>query len=456
MKGYESYKNSGVDWIGKIPNQWCVLNFRYILNILTDFTANGSFGDLAKNVSYLQKGYSRLIRLTDLRENLSNEGIYVSEESHTFLGKSALYGNEMLLANVGAYAGLAWKVPELNGPSTLGPNMFLLKFNDKVLNNFVYYALVSDYLLSQLKNKATSSAQPKLNKEDVRSTLFILPSIEEQIKIISFLDYKTNLIDATIEKKKHLIALLKEKRQAVINEAVTKGLNPNAPMKKSGVEWLGEIPEHWAAIKLKHIASTSFSSVDRHEYTEEIKVSICHYPDAYKNDKINSQTSLSTGTCTESEFEKFQLKKGQVIITKDSESANDIGVPTYIDETLENAVCGYHLAILEPQEGKLNGEFLFRFIQTSNVAIYFENNSNGVTRFGLGKPKIENLFVILPSLEEQSIIIEHINYQSELIDKSISKIKMVIEKLQTYRQSLISEAVTGKIDIRDWQPTKNK
>ena len=226
-------------------------------------------------------------------------------------------------------------------------------------------------------------------------------------------------------------------------------------MKDSGVEWLGEIPEHWEVKKLKHIADISFSSVDRHEYNDELKVSICHYPDAYKNDKINSETALSSGTCTSLEYEKYQLKKGQVIITKDSESANDIGVPTYVEETIENAVCGYHLAILEPQNTKIQGEFLFRFIQTSNVAIYFENNSNGVTRFGLGKPKIENLYVVLPSVEEQSTIIEYINYQSELIDKSVSKIKLVIEKLQTYRQSLISEAVTGKIDVRDWEKVKN-
>jgi type I restriction enzyme S subunit len=250
MKPYEKYKESGVDggdhrWIGDIPEHWKRLNFRYLIKVLTDYTANGSFADLAKNVTYLEEGYSRLIRLTDLRENLDNRGIYVSEDSHNYLAKSALFGEEILLANVGAYAGLAWKVPALNEPATLGPNMFLLKFDESLDTSFAYYSLISEYLLSQLKNKAISAAQPKLNKEDVRSCIFILPTLQEQTAIAKYLDHQTAVIDELIEKKTKQIALLKEKRQAIINETVTKGLDTTAKMKDSGINWLGEVPEGW-------------------------------------------------------------------------------------------------------------------------------------------------------------------------------------------------------------------
>ena len=214
-------RDSGIEWLGMIPEHWKCLSLRYIVDILTDFTANGSFGDLAKNVTYLEDGYSRLVRLKDLRENLNNKGIYVSKESHEYLSKSSLYGNEILLANVGAYAGLACLMPEIDYPATLGPNMFLLKFNEHVNRKFIYYALLSSYLSGQLINKAVSSAQPKLNKEDVRSCLVILPTLSEQIAIVNHIESRTTKIDQTVEELRMQIEKLKEYKLSVISEAVT-------------------------------------------------------------------------------------------------------------------------------------------------------------------------------------------------------------------------------------------
>jgi len=214
-------KDSGIEWLGEVPEHWRTLNFRYVIDILTDFTANGSFADLAKNVTYLESGYSRLIRLTDLREDLKNNGIYVSEETHKYLSKSSLYGGEVLLANVGAYSGLAWKVPIINDIATLGPNMFLLKFENNLDNDFAYFSLISDYLSSQLKNKAISSAQPKLNKEDVRSCLFILPPLDEQQEIVERLIKINEDYDNLISNINSQIEKLKEYRQSIISEAVT-------------------------------------------------------------------------------------------------------------------------------------------------------------------------------------------------------------------------------------------
>ena len=214
-------RDSGIEWLGMIPEHWKCLNFRYVIDILTDFTANGSFGDLAKNVTYLEEGYSRLVRLTDLRENLNNKGIYVSKKSHEYLSKSSLYGDEILLANVGAYAGLACLMPKIDYPATLGPNMFLLKFNAMVNNKFIFYALLSSYLSEQLINKAISSAQPKLNKEDVRSCIIIIPALSDQAEIVNFIESRTTKIDATIGEIQLQLQKLKEYKTAVISEVVT-------------------------------------------------------------------------------------------------------------------------------------------------------------------------------------------------------------------------------------------
>lgn len=212
--------------------------------------------------------------------------------------------------------------------------------------------------------------------------------------------------------------------------------------KYSGVEWIGDIPVQWDLVKLKHNTDVSFSSIDRHVYDEERKVSICHYPDAYKSEILNASTNLSSGTCTSSEFERYQLKEDQVIITKDSESADDIGIPTYVGMTFENAVCGYHLAILQATNKLLNGKYIFRYLQSNNVKYFFETNSNGVTRFGLGKPTIQNLPITIPPQYELSQIVKYLDHQTGLIDAIIEKKQQLIEKLKEQRQAIINEAVT--------------
>ncbi|TCN61636.1 restriction endonuclease subunit S [Acetobacteroides hydrogenigenes] len=219
-------------------------------------------------------------------------------------------------------------------------------------------------------------------------------------------------------------------------------MKPYEKYKNSGIEWLGEIPEHWRPIKLKFNSTTKFSSVDRHEFEDELSVSICHYPDAYNNQKINKSSKLSKGTCNAKEFENYSLAKGQVIITKDSESANDIGIPTFIEEDIPNSVCGYHLAIIESDSNKLISNFLFRFIQSSQVKAYFETNSNGVTRFGLGKSTIECLTVPHPPIHEQTQIAKYLDHQTSIIDELIAQKEQLITLLKQKRQTVINEAVT--------------
>lgn len=217
-------KASGIEWIGEIPEHWFICKVRRVLSVLTDFTANGSFADLAKNVNYLDTpDYSRLIRLTDLREDLKNDGIYVNKHAHEFLSKSELFGGEILMANVGAYAGFVCLVPEIDFIATLGPNMILLKFDvKKISNQYAYTLLSSDCYYKLLMNKALSSAQPKLNKEDVKSIdLIFPPTVDEQNKIIEYIKQETSTIDTLISKYQKQIDLMQEYRTSLISQAVT-------------------------------------------------------------------------------------------------------------------------------------------------------------------------------------------------------------------------------------------
>lgn len=212
-------KDSGIEWIGVVPAHWEALSFRYIIDVLTDYTANGSFASLAENVNYLDSGYSRLVRLTDLRVDLNNEGLYVDEQAHNFLKKSELFGGEMLIANVGAYAGLTLIMPELEGKFTLGPNMFLLRLNQNV--NYFNFLLNSPVCAEQLKMMAISSAQPKLNKDNIRELKVIKPPVDEQESIVSYIFEENNRIDYLLKLMTKEIDLLKEYRTALISEVVT-------------------------------------------------------------------------------------------------------------------------------------------------------------------------------------------------------------------------------------------
>ncbi|WP_338813278.1 restriction endonuclease subunit S [Bernardetia sp. Wsw4-3y2] len=213
-------KNSGIEWLGDIPEHWEVKQFRHIIDVLTDYTANGSFASLAKNVKYETSGYSRLVRLTDLRVNLKNDGIYVSEHSHNFLSKSELYGGEILLANVGAYAGLVVLMPNLEGKHTLGPNMFLIRVS--INTEYISYYLNSSVINSKLRNLALSSAQPKLNKDNIKSLPLVIPkTLEEQTQIVQHIEKESARIDSKIAKAKKYIKLLTEYRTTLISEVVT-------------------------------------------------------------------------------------------------------------------------------------------------------------------------------------------------------------------------------------------
>ena len=212
-------KDSGIEWLGEIPEHWEVLSFRFCIDVLTDYTANGSFASLAKNVNYLDVGYSRLVRLTDLRVDLKNDGLFVDENAHNFLKKSELYGGEMLIANVGAYAGLVKIMPHLEGKHTLGPNMFLLRLNQNT--DFFYEQLNAPFCAEQLKMMAISSAQPKLNKDNMRQLKVVKPPLEEQEVLVEKIKSETGRIDGLASKIGEEIDLLKEYKTALISEVVT-------------------------------------------------------------------------------------------------------------------------------------------------------------------------------------------------------------------------------------------
>jgi type I restriction enzyme, S subunit len=216
--------------------------------------------------------------------------------------------------------------------------------------------------------------------------------------------------------------------------------------RESGIQWLEQIPEHWAEEKLKFIAKVTPSNVDKDSNEEEQPVSLCNYTDVYHNEFINSEMKLMRATASLAEIEKFQLKPGDVLVTKDSEEWSDIAVPAYIVSSANDTLCGYHLAQIRPLRSNISGEYLFRAFSARGINDQFRVEANGITRYGLGKYSLDSGIFPVPPLEEQLQIVEVIKKQTNIIDNLIAKKQRQIELLQKKCSALISHVVTKGLD----------
>jgi type I restriction enzyme S subunit len=216
--------------------------------------------------------------------------------------------------------------------------------------------------------------------------------------------------------------------------------------KDAGIQWLGDIPDHWCVEKLKHIANVFFSSVDKHTVAGEIPVRLCNYTDVYHGDFITSSDELMEASARSDEVAKFTLRMDDVIITKDSETWDDIAIPAYVTSDLDGILCGYHLALIRPKTTRIDGRYLFRSFGSDRINFQFRTAATGITRYGLAKHSIDKSVVVLPPLREQRAIAGFLDRETGRIDALIEKKMRQIELLQEKRAALISQAVTKGLD----------
>jgi len=373
---------------------------------------------------------------------------YISEEDHIrFKQKCNPQKNDVLMGKAASIGKIA--IVDVDFEFSTWSPLALLRPNKKnILPKFLEYSLKSDYCQDQIGLYATSNTQKNISMDDIPRIQIITPSIKEQSLIVKFLDAKISKIDALIEKNKKLIVLLKEKRTTLINHVVIKGLNPNVKLKNSGIPWIGKIPEGWEVRKLKQVTSIMISNVDKKSKPNEEEVLLCNYNEVYNNEFITSDLSFMNATASIEQINKFSIKKGDVIITKDSETPKDIAVPSLVKENLDNIICGYHLALIRPNESKIKGKYLLRIFQSRKINDQFVISANGVTRFGISTYPIKNSLVIIPPLQEQTAIANFLDKATSKIDKTIEKIEKKIALLGEYKKSLIHHVVTGKVDVR--------
>lgn len=430
---YSDYKDSGVKWVGKIPKHWSVKKLGNLLNPVSIKNQP----DLPLLSITREKG----VILRDLDNEEENHNFIPDDLSNYKVIRKGQFGMNKIKAWQGSYG-----ISEYDG--IVSPAYFIFDLDSDVVENFFHSAIRSRLYVSFFGSASDGVrvGQWDLSKPRMREIPFLVPPKEEQTAIAQFLDRKTAQIDKAIAQKEKIIELLEERRQILIHKAVTRGLNPNVKLKPSGVEWIGEIPEHWEVKRLGYLANCFPSNVDKHVRPNEKMVRLCNYTDVYKNDFISDDMELMESTASKDQIEKFALKKGDIIITKDSETANDIAVPAYVSQQLTNVVCGYHLAVIRPYS-EIFGLYLFRAFQCKIYNIQFELCSNGITRVGLGVSDLKRGNFLLPPLEEQRRISDFIEEQLPKYSEAISRSQSEIEKLKEYKATLINSAVTGKIKV---------
>ncbi|GIX00844.1 MAG: hypothetical protein KatS3mg111_4176 [Pirellulaceae bacterium] len=229
-------------------------------------------------------------------------------------------------------------------------------------------------------------------------------------------------------------------------------LKPYPEYKDSGVEWLGEVPAHWEVRRLRNVVDMRVSNVDKHSKEGEQPVRLCNYVDVYKQERIRAAMQFMTATATADEIERFRLKENDVLITKDSEAWDDIGVPALVESAALDLISGYHLALLRPRCGIIEGAYLLRALQSRPVSYQFHVEAKGVTRYGLSHQGIKSCLLPLPPLAEQTAIVRFLDYVDRRVGRVIRGRQRLVGLLEEYKQALIHQAVTGRIDVRTGQP----
>lgn len=431
-KPYPAYKDSEVEWIGQIPEHWEVARIKRHASIRTERRS-----DVSVDATYIgledvesESGKYKPTNSSSRQTEDSTVGIFYEQD--VLYGKLRPYLRKAIVAN-------------MNGACS---TEFLVLRTSKTLPRWLHQWLLTNDVTQQIEAGCEGAKMPRADWEHVGSIKMPSPCSEEQSAIISALDRETTRIDALIAKKTRFIELLKEKRQALITHSVTRGLNPNVKMKDSGVEWIGEVPEHWDIKRLRHVAIFSNSNVDKKSYEDQKEVRLCNYTDVYYNEFITSELEFMSATASDSEIEKFQLRKGDVIITKDSEDPCDIGVPALVTESMTGVVCGYHLTVIRTFEPSFSG-FIHRTIQADTTKAHLFVRAPGITRFGLNQDAIGDIQICVPPKDEYELITTSVNKRCLQIDLMIESSKRSISLLKERRSAFITAAVTGQIDLRE-------
>jgi type I restriction enzyme, S subunit len=437
---YPSYKVSGTQWVGNVPAQWHVSPLK---RLVRTSISDGPH----ETPTFLDEGIPFLSVDSIQQGRLVFEGCrYISLEAHRQYIKKCKPTQGDLLLGKAASIGKVAMVEEATEFSVWSPLALIQPDRDKVESRFLYYTISGVTVQDQIELLSNKNTQKNVGMGDIENLVVPVPSLPEQLAIATFLDKETQKIDALIAKRERLIELLEEKRTALISQAVTKGLDPDVPMKDSGVGWLGEIPAHWRMKRLKHITSliTSGSRDWSQYYSDEgaVFLRIGNLTRTSINLKLDDVQRVDLPDNIEG---RRTLVKEHDLVLSITAFIGSVAVAHDVGEAYVNQ----HIALARPRRDLVNERWVAYSLFSRTGQSQFRLSLYGGTKDGLGLDDVKNLIVPTPPPHEQGFIVSFVEGETARIDALVGKIREHIEKLREYRTALISAAVTGKIDVRE-------
>lgn len=407
MERYREYKDSGAQWLGKIPKHWDVIKAKYLWNEVFSFSENGSENLLS---------VSQYEGVTQAKNESRSESL----KGYKKVAKDNLVIN-IMLAWMGGLG-----VSEYNG--IVSPAYCVYRLKKAANPKFMHYLYKTPMYLAEFARHSTGviPSRWRMYTDDFGQVLTLIPPIDEQDKIVSYLDKVTSKIDEAIVQQQKMIDLLNERKQIIINNAVTKGLNPDAPMKDSGVDWIGEIPEHWELKQYRHL----FHNLDylRKPITADLRSRNNPLYDYYGASGIIDK------------IDHFNIEDKVLLIAEDGANLLLRNLPL-IYKAEGRFWVNNHAHILKPI--KDDYDFLAYVMESTDYTLYI----TGSTQPKLSQANLNAVKLPIPPLYEQLKIVEHIKAKTEGIDFSIYNAKRMLTLLQERKQIIINDVVTGKVKV---------
>ena len=430
MKRYESYKDSGVKWLGEIPGHWEVIRLKALLIERIEKNNN------KENLIILSLLKDRGIIPYDEKGAIGNNSKEdLSQYKIARKGDLVINSMNVIIGSVG--------ITQYDG--YISPAYY--SFKPKGIINLIYY----NYLLTlrsvqqsiRCYSKGIMEIRLRITSNDFLSMPFPFPPKSEQTAIANYLDSVTSKIDEAISQQQKMIDLLNERKQIIIQNAVTKGLDPNAKMKDSGVEWIGEIPENWEVRRLNSIGRFSKGgNISRDQLTEDGKCEAILYGDIYT--KYYIKASIIRNHITEkTAMNSVRIKSGDILMTGSGETKEDIGKTIMFDSQI--AYIGGDVILF--RQNKMDSLFLSYALNSMYAKVYRYKESKGEIVVHIYSNALKSMKIAAPPMNEQSSIVKYLNRHFIQIDESITSCNKMISLLQERKQIIINDVVTGKVKV---------
>lgn len=403
MKVYPDYKSSGIDWLGEIPNHWELSKGKWSCSFIYGFPADSRL--------FIKESIGLpLIRIRDI----NNEDTEVYYTGNDYPQDSLITQGDVLIGMDGDFNIAKWR-----GPKAI-LNQRVCKYdetNSELNKNYIFFLM--PLILSDINMTKYATTVKHLSAGDLSEMFLPIPTIDEQEAIAGYLNEMTGKIDALMEEKRGQVEDLRKYRTSLITETVTHGLNPDAPLRPSGIDWLGDIPDHWDAIKMKYC----------------IEISNGSDPKMDGDIPVYGSGASSFKTCGE-------YKVGPTVLI--GRKGATLHIPHWIEGKYWNVDTAF--------DTRVRNNYILRFFYYVACSFDYDSYKSQTTLPSMTQSAYENAIIPLPPIFEQQQIADYLDEKTAKIDALIEELEAQLSDLATYKQAVITEAVTGKVDVRDWTP----